>query len=156
MRSIKTILLWSTMLVSALLFLAQMLFSIMDYQKNLQQEIERDMLLQIRNEAAALESKLNRVSSSMVSMGRVIESTSYSGLQQSQLISLQSKLFQDNSFVYGWGFWFEPYQYNADSKYFGPYVIRQGQNGKPQLTWIYNTPAYDYFSWEWYQKPLKS
>lgn len=156
MRSIKTILLWSTMIVSALLFLAQMLFSIMDYQHSLQQEIQRDMLLQARNEAAALESRLTWVSSSLVSMGGVIESASYSGLQQSQLISLQSKLFQDNPFVYGWGFWFEPYQYDAKSKYFGPYVIRQGQHGKPQLTWIYNTPAYDYFNWEWYQKPLKS
>ncbi len=155
-RSIKSILLWSTMIVSALLFLAQMIFSIVDYQQNLQQEIERGMLLQARNDAAVLEAKINWISSAMISMSRVIESVSYSGLKRDQLLALQSRLLQDNDLVYGWGFWFEPYQYDSASKYFGPYVIRQGKGGKPELTWIYNTADYNYLDWEWYQKPLKS
>lgn len=52
--------------------------------------------------------------------------------------------------VYGIGVWFEPYQFKADEKFFGPYTHWDG-HGKPMLTYEWSTPEYNYPQQYWYQ-----
>lgn len=156
MPSIKTIVLRATLIASTLVFLCYFLFSLVDYQRSLSHEIEKSLMLQSRNEAAALEKTLDSFSSTTLSFSRVLESSSSSHLNQEQLLAMQRTLFEDKDAVYGWGFWFEPYQYDPKLKYFGPYVIHHGKGGQLELTWIYNTEKYNYFGWDWYQIPLNS
>ncbi len=51
--------------------------------------------------------------------------------------------------IYGVGIWFEPFKWNKQKKFFGPYVHRQGQN-QIQLTYEWNTEEYFYPKQNWY------
>ncbi|MEL7564125.1 MAG: EAL domain-containing protein [Dehalobacterium sp.] len=57
--------------------------------------------------------------------------------------------------LFGIGVWFEPYVYNKEQKYYGPYMYADN-NKKTIFTWQYNTPDYDYFSWDWYRVVFNS
>ena len=56
------------------------------------------------------------------------------------------KMLQDmiatNDIVLGSGLWFEPYAYDAEQKYYGPYVYKDG--GNTVTTWDYSNSEYDY------------
>jgi PAS domain S-box-containing protein len=53
--------------------------------------------------------------------------------------------------VYGAGLWFEPYAFQSDIRYFGPYVHRDRSGGEGLvLTYEWCTEAYDYPSHQWY------
>ncbi|UCZ53768.1 methyl-accepting chemotaxis protein [Bacillus shivajii] len=56
---------------------------------------------------------------------------------------------QINEDTFGTGVWFEPYQYDEERRYFGPYVYED--NGQTFFTDEYESAQYDYHSHEWYQ-----
>ncbi len=53
----------------------------------------------------------------------------------------------------GGGFWFEPFAYQPDLKYYGPYKYKDDK-GKVVLTWEYSNEEYNYFKYDWYKKGL--
>ncbi len=58
--------------------------------------------------------------------------------------------------IYGIGAWFEPYQFDKKTRYFGPY-IHQGDVGKPPvLTYEWTTEKYDFHRHNWYQAGKKA
>ena len=58
-----------------------------------------------------------------------------------------------DSLIIGSGIWFEPYAYQKDLKYFGPYRHRT-DNNSIHLTMIYSNAEYDYFVYSWYQNAM--
>ncbi len=48
----------------------------------------------------------------------------------------------------GSGLWLEPYSYNEDTKYYGPYIYKDGSNFV--YTEDYESAEYDYPSTDWY------
>lgn len=62
--------------------------------------------------------------------------------------TLLKNFVKTNNQTLGAGIWYEPYQYNQEVKYFGPYVYRDGD----QLVYTedYCTDEYDYPKWDWY------
>lgn len=62
--------------------------------------------------------------------------------------SVIEKALLTNEDTYGSGIWFEPYQFSANEKYFGPYASKE--DGKISITMDYSNEAYDYFKDEWY------
>lgn len=59
-------------------------------------------------------------------------------------------LLPQNKNTYGMGVWFEPYAYNENTKYFGPYVFKN--NGSLDYTEEYESDEYNYPNTEWYKK----
>lgn len=53
--------------------------------------------------------------------------------------------------VYGIGVWYEPYKFEKDNKYFGPYVHRGEERGERVLTYEWTTEEYDFHNQGWYQ-----
>lgn len=51
--------------------------------------------------------------------------------------------------TFGLGIFFEPFKYNAKTKYFSSYAFREGD--KINLTQDYNAADYDYPHWDWYK-----
>ena len=51
--------------------------------------------------------------------------------------------------VSGSGLWFEPYAYQADAEYMGPYVYKDGDT--PILTYDRSQSSYDYVSRDFYK-----
>ena len=68
------------------------------------------------------------------------------------------KMLQDmiatNDIVLGSGLWFEPYAYDPEQQYYGPYVYKDGDNAV--TTWEYSNAEYDYFTQEYYTNAMGS
>lgn len=68
------------------------------------------------------------------------------------------KMLQDmiatNDIVLGSGLWFEPYAYDPEQQYYGPYVYKDG--GSVVTTWDYSNAEYDYFVQEYYTNAMGS
>lgn len=62
------------------------------------------------------------------------------------------KIFSDmlgiNDMVIGTGIWFEPYVYDSQEKYVGPYAYKDGDS--TVITYDYSNAEYDYLSQEYY------
>ncbi|WP_028234469.1 methyl-accepting chemotaxis protein [Pseudobutyrivibrio sp. MD2005] len=59
-----------------------------------------------------------------------------------------------NDIVLGSGLWFEPYAYDPEQEYYGPYVYKDG--GNAVTTWEYSNASYDYFTQEYYTNAMGS
>lgn len=59
-----------------------------------------------------------------------------------------------NDIVLGSGLWFEPYAYDSEQEYYGPYVYKDG--GSAVTTWEYSNASYDYFTQEYYTNAMSS
>lgn len=68
------------------------------------------------------------------------------------------KMLQDmiatNDIVLGSGLWFEPYAYDPEQQYYGPYVYKDGNS--TVTTWDYSNAEYDYFNQEYYTNAMGS
>ncbi|WP_413527009.1 methyl-accepting chemotaxis protein [Marinilactibacillus psychrotolerans] len=62
--------------------------------------------------------------------------------------SLQERLIGMNDATFGIGVWFEPYAYDEDTEFFGPYSFRDGE--EIAYTDEYANADYNYPSQEWY------
>lgn len=75
-------------------------------------------------------------------------------MKKDDYVAIMKELITKNKNTYGVGIWFEPYMYNKDKKYFGPYVYKD--NDKLVYTEEYEDPTYDYFQFDWYKDALAS
>lgn len=64
------------------------------------------------------------------------------------------EMIATNDIVLGSGLWFEPYAYDPEQKYYGPYVYKDGSSAV--TTWEYSNNTYDYFSQEYYTNAMNS
>ncbi|GAA0451087.1 methyl-accepting chemotaxis protein [Alkalibacillus silvisoli] len=71
-------------------------------------------------------------------------------IEQGDYIDLLERNIVTNQDTYGSGIWFEPFAYDEDIEYVGPYVYEE--DGSTIYTDVYEDPDYDYPSWEWYQQ----
>lgn len=62
-------------------------------------------------------------------------------------------MINDINLLMGSSFWMEPYKYEEDKKYYGPYIYKD--KGELVTTWDYSNSDYDYFTYEWYKNGFK-
>lgn len=74
-------------------------------------------------------------------------------LQKQQYIAMLTAFPQTNADTCGVGVWFQPYQWKAHTKLFGPYAYKK--NGKVVYTDEYSDPKYNYLDQLWYKIGLK-
>lgn len=69
-------------------------------------------------------------------------------LDEASYAALQERLVELNEATFGIGVWFEPYAYDEDIEFYGPYSYEE--EGAVVFTDEYATADYDYPSQEWY------
>ena len=62
--------------------------------------------------------------------------------------AMLTEIINDNEMVLGSGLWFEPYVYDENEKYVGPYVYKDGSS--VVVTYDYSNAEYDYLNQEYY------
>lgn len=82
-------------------------------------------------------------------LAETIESAGTS-LSQEQYLDILSGYISMNETISGSGVWYEPYVYNENRKFFGPYVYREGEGFK--LTQEYEVDDYNYPEQDWYKQ----
>lgn len=120
-------------------------------------EIKQNILINQKNKAEEIANQIEnyliraqQLSDSAVSLLSSVEE------DHSALEDILKKLLRsanDNT-IYGIGVWFEPYMFDPQKKYVGPYVHKGKSNQSPiVLTYEWATPSYDYHHprHEWYQ-----
>ena len=73
---------------------------------------------------------------------------SYKSLSLSEYEAMLGSIIADNNIVLGSGIWFEPYVYDKEKEYVGPYIYKNGD--AIETTYDYSNADYDYFSQEYY------
>ena len=90
---------------------------------------------------------LEVIRTTAVNMAAMI-STSYQFVQMENYKGTLSKVISNNNSVLGAGIWFEPYKFDKNEMYIGPYWYKDG--GTIVETWDYSNAEYDYFNQEYY------
>lgn len=75
-------------------------------------------------------------------------------LDQDSYAALQERLVGLNEATFGIGAWFEPFAYDEDIEYFGPYSYEDGD--QIVFTDEYETTEYDYPTQEWYEAGVET
>ncbi|ADI00085.1 methyl-accepting chemotaxis protein [Salisediminibacterium selenitireducens] len=75
-------------------------------------------------------------------------------LDRGDMETLIEDMLRLNDETFGMGVWFEPFMYDGESEYVGPYGYKDGE--EVFFTDEYEDPAYDFHSQEWYLAGLES
>jgi len=103
---------------------------------------------------------INDIEAQLISHQRIGESMSSivgaSGtkLEQQDYQALFERLLPLNEDTFGMGVWFEPFGFDEEVEYFGPYGYKDGEN--VVFTDEYETSEYDYPSHDWYTVSAES
>ncbi len=88
-------------------------------------------------ESANIASSLSQIISSLGTINTVEEYT-----------NTAKNLLSKNEYTFGTGIWFEPYKFDSNKKYVGPYLYKESD--QIQVTHEYETDEYNYPTTDWY------
>ncbi len=95
----------------------------------------------------AVEGTLDIVRNTAVNISEMV-STSYKFVNMDNYKGTLSAIVLENDSVLGSGLWFEPYVFDENEMYMGPYWYKDG--GQIVETYDYSNAEYDYFNQEYY------
>lgn len=115
--------------------------------------INEDLLINIaEKEARNLEKDIELITQEARVLSLLIENSPQ--LDSTQYDAFIFEHILDKSLVFGMGYWFEPYYYDGNKKYYGPYIYKN-EVGELIKTMHYSSEDYDYHQWAWYRDSFK-
>jgi methyl-accepting chemotaxis protein len=149
LNSLTKKLITAMILTSVLIFSVQVYLTSSSYQKNLSDQAESYLLTKVGEEVANVNSDFVRIDQGAEALSSLIAESRNTKLNLNYIKNLLSSI----NLVTGSGFWMEPYKYNQNEKYFGPYIYKD--NDDLITTWDYSNSEYDYFKYDWYKNGFK-
>ncbi len=134
-----------------LVLLTLVAMSVISYKYSetlLKNEIQNKMTAQLNGTIKDIEKQLTAHDTLLQGLARTVESVG-NGITAEEYAGLLRKMITANSVTFGAGVWYEPYAYNKDTQYFGPYVYKD-KEGKVVFTNEFADPKYDYPTKDWY------
>lgn len=131
--------------------ISMLVLSVLSYQNSksiINNEINFKMDFKINHIVESIEKSLENHSRIPNTLARTIESVGLH-MTKEEYQSILKKYAAINKDTFGDGVWFEPFKYEKDKKYFGPYVYKDKDN--IVYTDQYNNEQYDYHNYEWYK-----
>lgn len=133
-----------------LMLLVSVTFGVVTYRVSgtiVEQEVQERLTHQMAATSHEIENHLTAHNNVVLSLAKTIETAGLSMLPR-QYEALLADFSMINEAALGAGVWFEPFQYDSEMRYFGPYVYKD--NGSTVYTEEYATADYDYPSQDWY------
>lgn len=152
MKSIRTLFIAITVIITVAIFTTQAAISYFSFSKITYESVENNLKTQAEKEAAVLNSKLTAVGKASSGLADTISSMSQ--LDDATLFNIIGSQMKKDAMIFGGGFWMEPYYVDPATKYYGPYVYND--NGTQVVTWDYSTDEYDYHQYDWYHNGLNA
>ncbi len=146
----KTIRMRVLVFVIPIIILTMLVLSFFTYMNSkdlINREIDHKMNYQLDRIISIIEMNLEENSKIPVSLARTVETTG-SVMTKEHYKSIIKEYVGIDKQIVGGGIWFEPYKYDSELKYFGPYAYRD--NGQIVYSEELSTPEYDYHNWDWY------
>jgi len=150
MKSIRTLFITITVVITVAIFTAQAAISYFSFSEISYEAVENNLKTQAEKEAAILNSVLTGVGKASSSLADTV--ASMSRIDDATLFNIIGNQLKKEPMIFGGGFWMEPYYVDPAQKYYGPYVYND--NGTQAVTWDYSNEEYDYFQYDWYKNGL--
>ncbi len=134
-----------------LVLLTLVAMSVVSYKYSetlLKDEIQNKMTAQLNGTINDIEKQLTAHDTLLQGLARTVESVG-NGITADEYASLLKKIITANNVTFGAGVWYEPYAYNKETQYFGPYVYKD-KDGKVVFTNEFADPKYDFSTKPWY------
>lgn len=151
MLKIKSIKAKTLLSVLPLFIVSMIVLTAISYYSSVQlinKEIKDKMTNQLMSQTNEIQKSLERHAKIPESLARTVEASS-NVLTKENYSELLTNIITANEETFGAGIWFEPYKYNSNQKYFGPYAYKE--NGKSIYTDDYSAESYDYPHYDWYK-----
>nr|MCR5469026.1 methyl-accepting chemotaxis protein [Lachnospiraceae bacterium] len=116
-------------------------------------EVGQKMNSELNYQEECIDEELAKVSDLATCISKVVGNT-YTVVEWDYYEKALTDLINTNDMVLGSGLWFEPYVYDANEQYYGPYVYKDGS--EIVTTWDYSNAEYDYFNQEYYTNAVNS
>ncbi len=145
--SLKTKMLLCILPVMAIAMIILTYIASQELSANIQEANTTSMFQQVTANATGVDSKLEIVRTTAVNIAEMV-STSYQFVTMDNYKGTLIKIINDNDTILGCGLWFEPYAFDKEQQYIGPYWYRDGSDIVE--TWDYSNAEYDYFNQEYY------
>jgi diguanylate cyclase (GGDEF)-like protein len=147
MRSIKRQFSLALFVAGCAVFIVLTGYNLFVMRQDINRSVDEKLSLQVKNEAQRLAKALDDIgagteyfASSLASMEEI---------DHPQALAYLKTHLERYPIIYGGGYWFEPYFFGPETKYYGPFMYKK--DDKAHLTWIYSGPEYDYFRHQWYK-----
>ena len=143
-------------LILPVLILAQVLLTFISAtssEKLLDEKTQQSMEAELRANSSEVSGYLQDVETLAESIA-VSVANSYTYTSWDDYEKMLQEMIAMNDIVLGSGLWFEPYAYDPEQQYYGPYVYKDG--GNAVTTWEYSNAEYDYFNQEYYTNAMGS
>lgn len=140
----------------AILLIACIVLGVASYKTSSQAmltEIDKQITYQLQGALQEIEGYLISAKTIAISLARNLEAVADT-LTPEDYEKLVTRYPLANEETIGGGVWFEPYKYDPNEKYFGPYGYKDGN--EVVFTLDYSNEEYDYHSWEWYTMVIGS
>lgn len=142
----------SKMLCSILpvIIVAMLILSCVSMERSkafLSEQNENVMTAELEAQEGNIAEYLDSVSNMAIVIADMVE-MNYQTESMTGYEKILGNMIQDNDLVLGSGLWFEPFAYDENEKYMGPYVYKDGSG--ITTTYDYSNADYDYFSQEYY------
>mgnify|MGYP002715350444 CR=1 FL=1 len=124
-----------------------MLISIISSDNLLDTQMKEKIQANLAQELNDIEAEVQSVSTLAVNISDMVGST-YRNMKLPEYEALFAKLIFSNEVILGSGIWFEPYSYDKNEQYVGPYIYKEGNEAV--VTYAYSNAEYDYFAYEFY------
>ena len=122
-------------------------------QDLINKEIESKMQNQLKASSEEIQKKLLKHQQITQSLSKTVEAF-YNTINEDDYINLLKNTVLTNEETLGIGVWYEPYKFNNNKKFFGPYAFRE--NGNAKYTADYSKDDSNYNQEEWYKIGVNS
>ena len=134
--------------VNIIIMVSLSVIGYIDSKKIIEEQIQNHMTSELNAHSTKIKGKMDEVGLLAVQLAQNVEST-YNTTDLAQYEEYLSKLIFNSDLVIGSGIWFEPYVYDENEEYEGPYVYKDGNTAK--TTFEYSNAEYNYFDYDWYK-----
>jgi len=133
-----------------IIMIAMFLLTFVSYSSSkaiIESEIQKQMEARLQSEINNIKMQLDSLDTTAKSIASSVAYT-YKSTKISQYETMLKAQVVNNEISTGTGIWFEPYVFNPDFQYMGPYVYKNGTSTK--VTYEYSNETYNYFKYDWY------
>ena len=130
-----------------------LLSSVVSSTESITDQRKEKMNSELRGQSNSIDSELQGVSTVAYNIAELVGNT-YQDLELKTYEDVLAGIIEQNELISGSGIWFEPNVYDAQERYVGPYIYKDGDS--IITTYDYSNAEYNYFQYEFYTNAVES
>lgn len=152
-KSIKTIFVISTVILTGILLLIQTVINVSQTKSGMEGEVRDALRARGMEIANQLDSRILQIAQK--TNGLALSVNHLKSYDTDVMFGIADGYVLSDKLVIGSGFWFEPGAFSPDIEYYGPYRSKESDT-KVSLDMSYSNKEYGYTDFDWYKNAMKN